>query len=367
MIQRNYTIDKISKETGLSYRQVFHRITQLENAGYVIKREYDTNGNIIYHLEHKTCYMGNEFILLNEHKKLKIMAISDLHVGNIKCDEEAINTIYEYCLKNDIHVIVVCGDIVDGCYSRKEILIKEEKQVDHLINLYPSNNKIITLVVAGDHDYSLYTGKRMSLYNALDKRRHDIVPLSRIMSDTKKDVININGNKILVSHKASPDEKNNIKDYKLHLSGHKHASKTKFTLTNGMITPNIVVPTLSRTAMDQINFPRAVELSLSMNDNYDLQFVRKKELMIINNRVLTTSETYINYTSETLDMFDNEIFGDPKYEDSKENTYDEKKEHELGELSDEAKQKLLDFFGSNKKDKSLEKKIQKSGISKKKK
>ncbi|HIU40570.1 MAG TPA: metallophosphoesterase [Candidatus Aphodocola excrementigallinarum] len=91
------------------------------------------------------------------------MATSDLHIGNVKSDEEAIDTIYNYCIKNKIHVIVNCGDIVDGTFSKKGCFLPPEEQVEYLIKNYPFDKSIFNLYTLGGHDASLCTLKNLSI------------------------------------------------------------------------------------------------------------------------------------------------------------------------------------------------------------
>lgn len=48
MIKQNKSIEEISKMMKLSYRQLYNRISSLENQGYEVKRKYNSNGNLSY-------------------------------------------------------------------------------------------------------------------------------------------------------------------------------------------------------------------------------------------------------------------------------------------------------------------------------
>ena len=92
MIKQNKSLDEISNTMNLSYKQIYYRMAQIEALGYPIKRQYNSNGNIKYLFE-----KPDKFKLYNDEKTLKTIAISDLHIGNMKSDMDAIDTIYNYC------------------------------------------------------------------------------------------------------------------------------------------------------------------------------------------------------------------------------------------------------------------------------
>lgn len=372
MIRQKRPIEEISKAVNLSHRQIYIRVSLLENKGYCVGRKYNSNGEITYTFANDNSYhFNNSFELLNEQKNLKIMAISDQHIGNIKSDEEAINTIYDYCIKNGIHVIINCGDILDGTFSHTKTTIDPEEQIDYLINAYPFDKSIFTLYTPGDHDKSLL-GCNISLSAALNRRRHDICQISKRSSNCQTDTININGNNIMVSHKSSIYEEKKATAVKLHLIGHKHTAKTLLNINeSNLATPRIIVPPLSRMSIPgEINIPRAIELTIYMDNDFQFRFVEKKDLLILNDKAINTGETIINYKNEDLDIF--QLNYDIKNNDDDKNnlnnsnknfvddtpntpkTFKDSEEKKVGELNDEQKQLVNDFFGSGKSSKKLE-------------
>lgn len=365
MIKQKKSIEEISKEINLSYKQIYNRISSLERYGYLAKRKYDINGILSYTFDNDNCYhVNNLFELSNEKTTIRFLVISDLHIGNISSDEEALYTIYNYCCKNDIHVIINCGDILDGTFSNTECFIPPEEQIEYLIKRYPFDKSIFTLYTLGDHDISLYSSNNISIASALKKRRHDICAISPYAKTIKNNVIKFNNNQIMVSHKAPVFEENNIQNIKLHLVGHNHTSKTLLGINDSKnVTPRIIVPPLCRNhCKGEINIPRAIELTLYLDNKYNFKYVLKKDLLVLNSKVLNTGETIINYGNDKLNALnlentnnyidDNETLVNKTFKDS------EKKE--IGELSNEQKQKLNDFFGHSGTSKKLDNMIKKS-------
>lgn len=362
MIKQNKSIEEISEVVKLSYRQLFNRISSLENQGYEVKRKYCSSGNLTYTFSNDNSYhLNDSFELFNDAQELKLMVISDLHIGNIKSDEEALNTIYNHCAKNGIHIIIICGDIIDGTYSQTEMIVDPEKQIEHLIKIYPFDKSILNLYSIGDHDSSI-SKKGMSLALALNKRRHDICPLSNQIKEYQTDKITINTNNILVSHKAPVFEEKKVENYKLHLIGHNHCSKTLVNLNKeNLLTPRIHIPPLAHNSIPgETNIPRAVELTIHMDKKLNFRVIQKKDLLILNDKTINVSEALINYKKENVNPFklssvvqervaNNEvIYKDENKDKTNENYIDDqgsKKDDEIGKLNKEQKQMVKDFFG----------------------
>lgn len=339
MVKQNKSIEEISKAVNLSYKQLYNRISSFNNKGYIINKAYNTDGTLYYTLDNYNSYhSNNSFELFNKQSEVKFLVISDLHIGNITSDEEAINTVYNYCIKNGIHIIINCGDILDGTFSRTKQKISPENQAEYLVKNYPFDKSIYNLYTAGDHDESLFNDKYISLFIILEKRRRDICPLSLNDSATKDSVINLNNNRIKVSHKASVFEDNNISSVKLHLVGHNHTSKTIFEVNEANHdTPRIMVPPLSRVSIkSETNIPRAIELNIYLDDKLHFKHVLKRDLLILNDKAINVSETIINYHKNIMNALGFNKNDNTEYIDNMPQTHDQtfkdSEEKEIGEL-----------------------------------
>lgn len=290
MIKQNKSLDEISNTMNLSYKQIYYRMAQIEALGYPIKRQYNSNGNIKYLFK-----KPDKFKLYNDKKTLKTIAISDLHIGNMKSDMDAIDTIYNYCIKNNIHTILICGDLLDGTYSKEKQIINAEDQIEYLLKKYPYDKKINNFYVSGDHDASILKDLKISLDDVLIRKRHDIFPIDYYSNSNN---ININNNIITISHKF-PTIKH-LDNVKLQLMGHKHISKSFINIKNNR-SPVIIVPTISRInniRYDQTSIPRALELTFYMNDNFNFNHIEKKDLLVLNNKVINTGSLILNYSDD---------------------------------------------------------------------
>lgn len=303
LIKQDYTIFAISNKMNLTYKQIFNRVNSLEKEGYLIGRKYDTNGNIVYsNNDHYTKSQKREKVLLyNYRDTIKILTISDLHIGNVKASEESINILYDYCVKNGINIILNCGDILDGTYSRTEQIISPEEQIAYFLDIYPMEKNIINLYLLGDHDYSL-KNKAMNLSKALISKRHDFVNLINGSTLESSGNIEISYNNIKVDHYPPKKEESTIEDCQLHLVGHNHTNKAIYDLKKNT-TPTIYVPSLSRISPEgEISIPRALELTLYLDKKHHLQVLDKKDLLILNNKIILTNEELINYSKENINL-----------------------------------------------------------------
>ena len=208
---------------------------------------------------------------------------------------DAIDTIYNYCIKNNIHTILICGDLLDGTYSKEKQIISANDQLEYLLKKYPYDKNINNFYVGGDHDDSILKDLKISLDYVLIRKRHDIFPIDYYSNSNS---IDINNNIITISHKF-PTIKH-LDKVKLQLMGHKHISKSFINIKNSR-SPVIIVPTISRInniRYDQTNIPRALELTFYMNDDFNFNHIEKKDLLVLNNKVINTGSLILNYSDD---------------------------------------------------------------------
>jgi len=256
LIKEGRTCNEICNELKISNKQLFNNLTNLRNKGLFYRRKYYENGDIIYRpitgiAELKKHHKGfeNDIITSNNTESLKCILISDLHLGNSLERPDLIKRVYEYCAKNDIHIIFCCGDMIDGAYNKFEQNIESIfEQIEHFIKDYPFDKNILTFGVGGDHDFSaLYAGGQ-DLVEIIKNYRHDI-----IIGGYNNAFVNIKNDKIHLYH-HHPNGEMICSNASITAHGHPHNFKTSFT--NNL---QIVAPALSGLS-DSI--PTAVEMTL---------------------------------------------------------------------------------------------------------
>lgn len=238
LISENKTLNEISNGLELSNKQIMNRIRNIENNGYDFNRNYYYNGDIRYSLITNFNNSDEHIIITRQNdKKFKAMFISDLHFGTTKESIEAINTVYDYCIKENIHIIINCGDVVHGMLSPKDILniYDYEEQFEHLIKNYPYDKSIINFIALGNHDLDPLTQIGFNMHKQLNKKRHDLVSLGY---ETNK--ITIKNQEIYIRH-SQEQPILGINPQPIIFQGHSHFAK----ISNRVGDFRITIPSLS--------------------------------------------------------------------------------------------------------------------------
>lgn len=183
LISKHTTLNEISLLTKLTPRQVWQRINFLKREGFKISEIYHYNGDIIFNLNGKNPLVTkqNEPIGLYSFKSddtFKALVISDLHFGNIHEKPDLLPILYDYCINKGIHIILNCGDFLDGFLGRKEKIYTDGyEQMKYALKKYPFDSSILTFMVLGNHDVSILDRQGLDIINGIKSSRPDIIPL----------------------------------------------------------------------------------------------------------------------------------------------------------------------------------------------
>ena len=243
LINQEKTCNEICKELNITNKLLFYYLTLLENQGKYYKRKYYSDGEIFYEpitklKDIKKILMSSKTnILLNpKETELETLVISDLHLGNEFERLDLLEKAYSYCKSNNIHIILCCGDIIDGTHSKQKQKIKNiDKQLDYLKKYFPTDPNILVFAVGGDHDHdSLACGQDM--ITVLRNYRHDIV-----MNTYNDALLGIKNDKLQLYHKHYTTSFKK-KDAPIIFHGHHHLYRTRQE-EDGTI--HVIVPSLS--------------------------------------------------------------------------------------------------------------------------
>lgn len=226
LISKNASVNEICSVTGLSHKQLFYRMNMLKIKGYNFKHKYYYNGDIVYELlkgvnKEKT----NETTLLTSpnEQEFKAIIISDLHLGNIYERPDLLEEVYNLCIKKGINIILNIGDLVDGLigskYDKKYDNI--ERQIEHLLKVYPFDKNILNFICLGNHDYDCLDKEGLDINNVLSSKRHDLISLG-----FGKSLINVKNDKILLKHETCVENDLDLVGTNLRFEGHSHRTKT---------------------------------------------------------------------------------------------------------------------------------------------
>ncbi len=226
-IKEGKTINEISMELGLSNKQLFNMLSLLKNKGIDFNRKYYETGDIIYTPKKKIDFISlpkeNVLYTLKDSKKLTMVVIADIHIGSTFENLTYLDQLYDYCIKENIHVIINCGDILDGTFGSS----KKEKdgllQIDSFLKQYPFDKNIINVTVLGNHDFSILENMGINFEEVLNSYRHDFLTLGY-----HQGILKIKNDFIVLEHKKTSnhypciENMDSRKGYPLVLEGHHH-------------------------------------------------------------------------------------------------------------------------------------------------
>ena len=233
----------------------------IRTKGFEFNRKYYYNGDIIYVpenslLDNKT--NGVNIITSPNDSEFEALIISDLHLGSMKESLDILNKLYDYCIKEGIHIIIIGGDFIDGTFGRTAKYFHDiDKQIDYAVRNYPFDKSILNFTVLGDHDYDGIISGGQNLAKVFESYRHDIVSLGFNCGQ-----INIKNDRIIVSHPINGfNMKENYKNC-LILEGHSH----RMAVTNKPSRTVVTIPSVSRMQFTEDDMmPSAVRMKLSFS------------------------------------------------------------------------------------------------------
>jgi predicted phosphodiesterase len=143
-------------------------IKVVENSGYFVTREPLQRG-----------YTFN-LNLGKEDDGYKIGIVSDTHLGSKYQQLENLHKFYDLCEAKGITKVVHAGDISDGQDVYKghvyEVFkIGADEILEYVVKNYPSRDGIVTELVCGNHDESLYKKGGMDIGKRIFEKRPDII------------------------------------------------------------------------------------------------------------------------------------------------------------------------------------------------
>ena len=290
-IEENKNINQICEDLNISRKKLYYYLQLLKNKGYVFKPIYYSNGEITYNFDClHSINMYNELNDLNIKVKpgnpdLKTLVISDLHFGNELERRDLVDKMFNYCINNNIHIILCCGDILDGTFSRgRQKLQNGMEQIEYFIKNYPYDKNISTLAVLGDHDFSILRKYNYDLAKLINRQRHDIG-----IGGYNYSTIKIKNDKIQLHHQFINEIPTTLNKSKIILHGHYHNYKASTSDQNIL---HINVPALCNVLSIT---PSALQMTLKFKKKAITTAIIK-QLMVINDIVTELNEIEFSLT-----------------------------------------------------------------------
>jgi len=283
LILEGKTTNEILGALKITPKQLKIRLDSIKNSGYNLGYNISDDGKVkLEVLRAITQPLTNTTTLklVKESHKFTTLVVSDFHIGHSLQNFDRINQIYEYATKNDINIIINCGDIIEGCCDNGEKQVVQ-KQIETLLEKHPYDKDILNLVCFGNHDYSALEKYGIDVSNILCSSRNDFISLG-----FSTGLINIKNGQIIVSHPVkhakfyqSHNWPQNWLGRKVILKGHGHHNYTKTSNKKCIIK----VPTLSDIIHSQYStIPGALKLTIELNEEGQFQTVNIETLVFAN-------------------------------------------------------------------------------------
>lgn len=291
LIDKNLTMKQIAKELNISEKELWVSIRNIIAYGYNLNLKYSIDSDInfvINKLEEDENKNSKKIFIPGDVKETRFIAISDLHIGDKDSNIKLANKVYNYAINNNISMILMCGDQIQGNFSKPMNMKVIDLQVDKFIKEYPYDKNILNYMILGNHDYRALHYSGFDISKRINNLRYDIIPIGNGIGN-----IALKDDFITLKHELECIDLDYDKMLgNIILSGHSHMMKIKL---NGKLI--ICVPSLSYNSPDKSreNVPGFLDIIVeyerkkigAININYlllnpDIQKVSENKIKIKN-------------------------------------------------------------------------------------
>lgn len=261
LVLQEKTLNEISNEMKLSQKQIYSRLVSLRRSGYNFKRNFYYDGEQSFKLIKGIVnnHDNNETTILTtkEDNHFKALLISDLHFGSVLEKVDALNKIYDYCIKEGINIILNAGDFIDGTFGGIKKTYDIELQIKEALKNHPYDKNILNFICLGNHDVSSKIDYGIDFSDVLSNKRPDLIPIGY-----GNGIINVKNDQIILKHQVGYGVQDIITKNKLVLRGHSHETRISENGSN----INVYLPSLSGVVMkEDLIYPCAFKMELAFN------------------------------------------------------------------------------------------------------
>ena len=288
LLQDNHSVDEIQSILKLNNREFSDILKYLKDYGFNFSKTYYSDGKVVIKPNRTLNFNENSkrTRIVVKDKILRVIFISDLHIGSIYERPDLLRIVYQYADEHDIHIIINAGDLVEGIYpdSNQQLLNKTiESQVKKVLRVYPQHPGIINFILYGNHDFKSLQDQGFDVARYLETRRYDLVSLGYGEStiQLKDDAISI------VHDLKKSTHQNPNPDCSITFKGHSHKSKNSFKEEK-----KIFVPTLSDDISGPYEYrplPCFLEAEFTFYDK-KIERINLRQLAIVNEEIRLANE-----------------------------------------------------------------------------
>ena len=261
LINKNLSIKEIASAINISEKELWVTLRNIISYGYDIDFKYSINSDIHPIIKKQINTKENNYIKIHmpcDDKNTRFIAVSDIHVGDKDSDIKLADEVYNYAIKNGINTILLCGDQIQGNFSKPMNMNTIETQVEKFIKDYPYDKNILNYMILGNHDFRALYYSGFDVSKRIHNLRYDIIPIGNGIGNIK-----IKEDFITLKHELECVDLNYddiLGD--IVLSGHSHMMKIKL---NGKLV--ICVPSLSYNSPDKSrdNVPGFLDITLDFD------------------------------------------------------------------------------------------------------
>lgn len=158
-------------------------------------------------------------VLLNIKKDIiKLMALSDTHLGCMQDRVDYLKYFYKYAEANGVDIIIHCGDLTDGYLNFQDQVANLkyktfDDQKNYVISVYP-RSYIPTIMISGNHDKSWQNIVNLDIIKEIALERKDLYYLN-----SSSGIIQAGNFRIGLIHKGLKNIENSCK---IVFKGHTH-------------------------------------------------------------------------------------------------------------------------------------------------
>lgn len=273
------TANDICNILHITRQELYKQLADLKEEAELLKRRYYYTGDIYYSLNKKKTV--NEIqnhvpILMKTCKTFDALVISDIHLGSDRERLDLLDRAYNYCIKNNIHVILLAGDLIDGLnlYNRERFNNDYYKLFEYFVKKYPFDKQIITVAVLGNHDLQSLTEDGINFASYLNRYRHDIVPVG-----CGKGSIGVKKEKIYLYHPLHKHDSPSKMPNGIILRGHSHQA----LIYDESHAREIKLPSLSDIQIGN-SIPSVVRMQCDFEDSYITNFIFQQVVFLNDNK-----------------------------------------------------------------------------------
>ena len=289
MLKLGKSMYDINKELGISTTEIYKLLFDIKNK-YKMFEDIIFNNGIQYTNFYNLFGNSNTYLNMEPHNnRIRLMLVSDLHLGNHNDSVKAINLMYDYVIANKINVILNLGDFFEGATKNKTCKFDDcHEQISYALEKYPSDKSVTNFLLLGNHDISLMLDKKIDIKKIVEERRKDIV-----ITGIGRSNLFLNDFRFRLDHETNryPVEPSSSFNNGIILKGHSH----KYKVISSYSSMSISLPSLSDVLTNQYScyFPSLIDMTLhfknSMINNITLMnyIVLYDELMLMNEQRIT--------------------------------------------------------------------------------